>query len=496
MVFISATYFFVPSVLDPVLWKEPSPLRKLDGNLQANSILDDSNFFEEILAPESIAFDEGGVGYASCSDGRVVALSEKGIFMRTVFFSGDFVGEQKERFPSPSERLLFCRAESLAHRLAWSPINERACGRPLGIRVIKTLSEIGTKSEMLVVVDAYHGVFKVDISTGVVQHLVSSETPIHLPLYADPAAGSPMKFFNDLDILPDGTIIFTDSSFKNSRAENRRELLDGAPRGRLMRFDPTRRHLSPLLCGLHFPNGVQILQRGDGDGYDVLVVEAARFRVLRVAIPLFPPQAGAVGGEVGGALLSSCGEDGSLAQALKQSSGAGAVSVFFDSAPGFLDNIRLDTFDSSVCTAVPTLDKNGCGSAPDADKGEPLAPSSPSPSASLPCEPSSNLLYVGVGSKSTQPFSLLWFGYQSIVLRQILGKFVSMKLVEHLVPKYGLVIVLDTCGKLVRSLHSPAGVVSFVSEAHHHPQTGDLWMGSHSMPLAILPAHSHQQLAA
>ena len=56
-----------------------------------------------------------------------------------------------------------------------------------------------------------------------------------------------------------GRVVFTDSSYKLTRSENRQELLDAAPRGRLLVFDQRRGRLSVVLCGMHFPNGVQIL---------------------------------------------------------------------------------------------------------------------------------------------------------------------------------------------------------------------------------------------
>ena len=63
-----------------------------------------------------------------------------------------------------------------------------------------------------------------------------------------------------------------------------------------------------------------------------------------------------------------------------------------------------------------------------------------------------------------------------------------MRYVEKLVPKYGLVIVVDNSGNIIASLQDPTGLnVSTISEAQRNPVTGDIWMGSHSNPfLAIL----------
>lgn len=242
--------------------------------------------------------------------------------------------------------------------------------------------------------------------------------------------------------------MFTDSSTKFTRSENRKELLDAAPRGRLLRYDSRTGKLSTLLCGLHFPNGVQLLS-----DTELLVVESARFRILKVNLPKLSSVS----------TIESCAEYGSLWQLVNSTKGqigtvSSAVSVFLDSAPGFLDNIRLNTYhrEGNVGTSTNTVS-----------------------------------LFVGVGTKSTQPFSLLWFAYQTKVLRDVVGKLVPMSLVEYLVPRYGLVIELDNTGQITRSFHSPSGRVAFISEAQRHPITGDMWLGSHSNPyIAILPSSS------
>ena len=47
-------------------------------------------------------------------------------------------------------------------------------------------------------------------------------------------------------------------SYKHVRTQNREELLDAAPRGRLLRYDVKSKTMTVLLCGLHFANGVQV----------------------------------------------------------------------------------------------------------------------------------------------------------------------------------------------------------------------------------------------
>jgi len=324
----------------------------------------------------------------------------------------------------------------------------------------------------LYILDAYHGLFKLDLSAQSATHLVSPDTPIVAHPHADPVTTRMPFFFNDLDISIDNKVVFTDSSYRYTRSNNRPEILDGAPRGRLFQYDPNTNEVTLLLCGLHFPNGVQFLaptttttasyevssteeSGGANTGahttttttqQDVLVNELTRFRVLKVNTATVLHNAAI--------LTASCAEEGGLYQALAPNAHTGeenyaisGVTQFIDNIPGIVDNVRADV-------------SNG----------------------------GKQYYLFGMGSKSTAPFSLLWTVLQSNLLREILGRVVPMRMVEQFVPRYGLVIVSNDQGEMVGSLHDPSGSVAMISQASRNPLTGDLWIGSHSEPLAILPA--------
>ncbi len=96
---------------------------------------------------------------------------------------------------------------------------------------------------------------------------------------------TPPCFLNDISISPSGkTAFITDSSWKNSRQESRAEIIDAAPRGRLLRVhlndDGHPSVAETVMCGLHFPNGIEI----DTKGENLLLVESMRQRIL--IIPL------------------------------------------------------------------------------------------------------------------------------------------------------------------------------------------------------------------
>ena len=185
---------------------------------------------------------------------------------------------------------------------------------------------------------------------------------------------------------------------------------------------------------------------------NILLIESTRFRILEINVNELKKNMNGINRE----LLQSCSEYGSLYQYLNHTKVTNSapnengvekpiISIFYDKAPGFMDNIRVDVTQNN--------EQN--------DK--------------------SIQYFIGVGTKSTHPFSLLWVGYQSIILRDIIGKLIPMKYVEKLAPKYGFVLVLNQDGEEVTSLQDPSGaVISYISEAHRHPLSGDLYFGSHS----------------
>lgn len=120
------------------------------------------------------------------------------------------------------------------------------------------------------------------------------------------------------------------------------EVLDGAPRGRLFQFDLTTGQLTVPLCGLHFPNGVQLLHHKGGPGnlkdIEVMVAELTRFRLVKINLSHTRVQEGEY--------VESCEERGSLQEAIQAAASnhvSPPVSVFSDSLPGIPDNVRVDT---------------------------------------------------------------------------------------------------------------------------------------------------------
>lgn len=166
-----------------------------------------------------------------------------------------------------------------------------------------------------------------------ITHHFDSKFPISKPdseQSSDNVALLEIKFFNDLDVFGD-MIYFSDSSYMYHRSQNRQEVLDGAARGRLFAFDVTKKQLTVLACGLHFPNGIQF-QPSATNSESLLVVDSTRFRILKVNIAQV---------KTSNELIQSCDEYGSVYQHLKQAKTMSPISTFLDHGPGFMDNIRL-----------------------------------------------------------------------------------------------------------------------------------------------------------
>lgn len=107
--------------------------------------------------------------------------------------------------------------------------------------------------------------------------------------------------------------------------------------------------------------------------------------------------------------------------------------------------------------------------------------------------------YVGMGVKNVKPFSLLHFAYQSYWLRVCMGYMLPMYLMEKLVPRYGLVAVLDgEHGHIIRLLHDPTGNIPFISEATLWQSSTSTTTTTTSLPVRqflFLGSHSNHFIA-
>ncbi|CAM0956322.1 unnamed protein product [Alopecurus aequalis] len=157
-------------------------------------------------------------------------------------------------------------------------------GRPLGV----ALAGDGG----LVVADADKGLLK-----------VSPDKTVEL--LTDAAEGLKFALTDGVDVAADGTIFFTDASYKHNLAQFMVDVLEARPYGRLLSFDPSTRRTAVLARDLYFANGVAVAPDQDS----VIFCETVMRRCSRYHI---------------------------------RGDKAGTVERFIDSLPGYPDNIRYD----------------------------------------------------------------------------------------------------------------------------------------------------------
>ncbi len=118
----------------------------------------------------------------------------------------------------------------------------------------------------LIIADAYKGLLRMNVETAELETLTTEHD------------GLPFRFTDDVDVGTDGTIYFTDASFKYWQHEFRLDIMEHRPNGRLLAWDPGTRKTRLLLGNLYFANGVALA----ADESFVLVAETGKYRVHKV----------------------------------------------------------------------------------------------------------------------------------------------------------------------------------------------------------------------
>ena len=211
-------FLMIPSEIDPVAWT-PQPAPSFTGPFAENRVLDliEPSFKGQFVGPEDIAQDRYGHLYTGVADGRIMR------------FDADL--------------------KSLAQFA-------NTGGRPLGMQF--------DANGNLIVCDAHKGLLSVD-PAGAVSVLATEE------------GGQPFGFTDDLDIAKDGTIYFTDASWKFHAPNYLADLMEMRGNGRFLKFNPVTKKVTKLIGDLCFANGVAL----SPDESFVLVNETWKNRILR-----------------------------------------------------------------------------------------------------------------------------------------------------------------------------------------------------------------------
>lgn len=259
---------FWPVPISPVAWNPPPP-PALTGQYQQNSALAGVERLGIVppefgFGPEDVALDAENRIYAGLDDGRIIRLQGTD-----------------------------------AHPEVFADTH----GRPLGL--------VFDASGNLIVADAIKGLLSIARDGNVSVLTTSSD-------------GLALGCTNDLDVAADGTIYFTDASYKFPLTNYKADLIEHRGNGRFLAYDPKTKTTRTLLNDLAFANGVAVAP----DQSFVLVVETAAYRIHRLW--LTGPK-------------------------------AGQSDVFIDNLPGFPDGISSNGKDKFWLALVTprdqTLDK-------------------------------------------------------------------------------------------------------------------------------------------
>ena len=131
-------------------------------------------------------------------------------------------------------------------------------GRPLGM--------VFDDNNNLIVADAIQGLISID-QRGIATTLAVKSDSDNIPL----------GFTDDLDIASDGKIYFSDASDKFGYGEDRIEVMEHTPNGRLLVYDPKTKTTTTLLDNLYFANGVAV----SPDDSFVLFNETFMYRIQK-----------------------------------------------------------------------------------------------------------------------------------------------------------------------------------------------------------------------
>lgn len=129
------------------------------------------------------------------------------------------------------------------------------CSRPLGLDFDSTGG--------LIVADPFKGLLRINVTTG--------EKDL---LAADESLDSAIPAFNNLVVLPNGSIFVTKLCKRNDFTL---EILEGVPNGNLLHYNPKTKSIHTVGSNLFLPNGLAHSK----DGQSILISETGKARILR-----------------------------------------------------------------------------------------------------------------------------------------------------------------------------------------------------------------------
>lgn len=247
---------FYPVPIDPGAW-HPDPAPEFTGELAPNDHLGKVKKMGECYQCEDVAIDKSGNMYASAADGNII------------FFSADF-----------SERRVIANTG----------------GRPLGM-----------------VIDAANNIYVADDTKGLLHITLDGKVTLLTNSYNK----QKMLFLDDLALLPDSTIAFTEASRKFTDSEFVLDIIEHQPNGHLFSYDLKTGTTNLLIDSLFFGNGVAVSM----DSSYLLVNNMNKYQVLKYYL---------------------------------EGDKKGTYDIFLDNLPGFPDGVNIAA-DETIWVSIPTL---------------------------------------------------------------------------------------------------------------------------------------------
>lgn len=204
------------------------------------------------------------------------------------------------------------------------------CGRPLGLRF--------DPSGHLLVVDAFTGLWKVNVTTGIKKNLGPGEKD---------GSGQPsdLKLFNDVIVDPanQDLVYISVSSAKWGLEQVPWSIVDHEGSGSLIALNMKTRKSVKLLDGLYFANGIEI----SSDGNHLLVSECTDWKISKVSLGslrklVAQTASSSAGSYVDGTKLAN------YDQLIKK-------EIFASNLPGEPDNIPLHSSNIYVLSVIYNL---------------------------------------------------------------------------------------------------------------------------------------------
>jgi adipocyte plasma membrane-associated protein len=333
-------------------------------------------FEDEIYAPESFASYNGQL-YTGVHGGYILRIEENRVVPIVKF------GEKCDGI--------------------WQ---EHKCGRPLGLQF--------DKEGNLYALDAFYGVFKVNVATGEYKNLVNISKPID---------GRIPRFPNSVDVAENGDIYWTDSMLDLNLSDIMSSFLVN-PSGRLIRYNAAKKKNEVLMRDLAIANGIKL---SDDESF-VIVSESQQNRIMKYNL---------------------------------KGPKAGQQEVFIDGLPGIPDNIHTDGQGGFLVTLIVAVDSEH-----------------PQLFQSLGPHPYLRKMLIRLLMLIELPFKLLHDIYPNVYAEKLVHAIGSFQGSQYVIRTYekSLVLRMDTSGNIIEAVSSNDGSVYFISSAYIHNDF--LWFGS------------------